>query len=98
MAKGIFTYRGSVSANGAIVSVAADERIYLRWVNASVGTAGTGSRFWLAEGASGPVIARLATTVADAMINLLYYTGSRQYDGNPLAPGTALWATVTGTG
>ena len=94
MARGIYVFRGAVSANGAVIMPAADERIYLRWITASVGTAGASGRLALSDGNGGAVIARLPTATADASVQLLYYTGSRQYDGNPLSPGVPLYATI----
>jgi hypothetical protein len=94
MARGIFVYRGSVNANGALVTPAADERIYLRWITASVGTVGASGRFALSDGNGGAVIARLPTATADTSAQFIYYTGSRQYDGNPLSPGVPLYATI----
>ena len=96
MARGIYVFRGAVSANGNVVQPAADERIYLRWITASVGTLNASGRLALTDGNGGPVIARLPMATADASIQLFYDAGARQWEGNPLSPGTALYATITG--
>ena len=96
MPRGIYVFRGAVSANGAIVTPAADERIYLRWITASVGTLAASGRLALTDGVGGAVIARLPMATADASIQLFYDTGARQWEGNPLTPGTALAATISG--
>jgi hypothetical protein len=96
MPRGIYVYRGAVAANGAIVTPAADERIYLRWVTASVGTLNASGRFALTDGNGGGVIARLPMAVADTSMQLFYDAGARQWEGNPLTPGTPLYATISG--
>jgi hypothetical protein len=96
MAKGNYVYRAPASTSGALITPAADERIYLKWITASVWTVGTGVA--LTDGVAGPVVARLGTTVVNASMQWLYYTGARQYDGNPLAVGAPLQIVVTGGG
>jgi hypothetical protein len=96
MARGIFVFRGAVTANGALVTPAADERIYLRWITASVGTLAAAGRLALTDGNGGAVIARLPMATADTSVQLFYDTGARQWEGNPLAPGAALYATISG--
>jgi hypothetical protein len=94
MARGIYVYRGAVAATGALVTPAADERIYLRWITASVGTAAAG-RLALTDGNGGGVIARMPMATADTSVQLFYDAGSRQQEGNPLAQGAALYATIS---
>jgi hypothetical protein len=96
MARGVFVFRGAVSANGPVVTPAADERIYLRWITASVGTLAASGRLALTDGNGGTVIARLPMAAADTSIQLFYDAGTRQWEGNPLSPGTPLYATVSG--
>lgn len=96
MARGIFVFRGAVAATGALVTPAADERIYLRWITASVGTLAASGRLAITDGNGGGVIARLPMAAADTSVQLFYDAGARQWEGNPLAQGAALYATISG--
>lgn len=98
MAKGIVRGRGTISTNTntTLVTPAANETVYLLYLTITVETAGTTSRVVVTDAASGAVIARLATVTADAILNINYQSGLKNFNGNPLTLGNALVITTSG--
>lgn len=87
MAKGEYVKTGSITTNTdtAVTNTpGAGERIYLLQLKLNVSAAGTTSRLIVQDGASGPVIARMATTSVDVAVDLNFDGGDN--DGLPLAP------------
>lgn len=99
MALGRFHAAGTISSN-ANTSIGAapglGQRIYVLYATITVETAGTTSRAVLTDGAGGSVLARLATTTADTMLNINYLGTDRREGGRPLTENTALNITTSG--
>lgn len=99
MALGTFTAAGSVASNTDTSIAAAPgvgQRIYVKWLTLMVSVAGTTSRLFVSDGAAGSVMARMATTTADAMVNINYTTADRTFPGRALTENTALNLNTTG--
>lgn len=101
MALGRFTLRGTISSN-TDTSIApapgVNQRIYVTHLTITVSVAGTSSRAVVTDGVSGGVLERMATTTADAILNVNYSTGQRSDPGVQLSENTALVITTSGTG
>jgi hypothetical protein len=99
MARGIFTAEGTISTNAdtaVIAAPGAGERIYINWFTVTVAAAGTTSRLVIENGVNGAPIARMATATADALLNINYSTGNRNFPGKALTENTALNFETTG--
>ena len=88
---GFYIARGNISTNTETQVVTPqgtaerpEKGIYVLWITLGVTTAGTTSRVKIEAGTagSGVIIAGLATTTADAILNLNYTTTYRDYPGN----------------
>lgn len=101
MAKGVFQTRGTISTNADTTIAAAPgvgERIYVRWLTLTVDAAGTSSRLVVTDGVGGGVLARMATAVADAIMNINYIAARQTETGNALSLNTPLVVTTSGSG
>lgn len=99
MARGMFVASGTISTNTDTSLVAAPgvgERIHVLWLTITTSVAGTTSRVLVEDGVGGAVIARFPTVTADAMLNINYSTGLRQFPGKPLSENTALNVETSG--
>src|SRR5262245_24517686 len=99
MARGRFTAQGTISTNADTAIVAAPgvgERIHILWLTLVVSAGGTTSRAYVSDGVAGAVFARLATTVADAMLNVNYTTSFRDYPGKAMTENTAVNINTSG--
>lgn len=100
MALGHYIQRGSITTNTDTVvpgTPVAGERVYVLWMTFTVSVAGTTSRIKVSDtNASGAVLARLATTTADAILSINYTTANPNYPGNALAIGSGLNINTSG--
>lgn len=99
MALGRFQVAGTISTN-TDTSVAPapglGQRIHVVWFTVTVSVAGTTSRVVVTDGVSGAALGRLATTTADAILNINYSAGHRDNVGRALTENTALVLTTSG--
>lgn len=99
MARGRQVVAGSISTNADTAIIAAPgngERIHVLWMTFTVSVAGTTSRLRVENGVGGNVLGRMATTTADAMLNVNYGTAFRDFPGRALSENTALNVNTSG--
>ena len=101
MALGLFRANSAITTNtdtAVAAAPGAGQAIHVIWIGISVLTGGTGSRLIVEDGAGGNVLARMATTSADAELFRNYATGIRLLPGRQLSDNTALNIETTGSG